>query len=88
MYFCKLKTAKKGLLTEWLGAGLQNRLLRFESGRDLQGVQERGCGERKKRCGGKKEKMWGKGEKMWGREREKVGPIAQLNRVLDYGSSG
>lgn len=24
-----------GLLAEWLGAGLQNRLLRFESGRDL-----------------------------------------------------
>lgn len=42
----------------------------------------------RKRMWGKKEKMWGEGEKMWGREREKVGPIAQLNRVLDYGSSG
>ena len=58
-------------MTEWLGAGLQNRLLRFESGRDLQGVQERGCGERKKRCRGEKEKMWGKGEKIWG-EGEKM----------------
>lgn len=26
---------RDGLLTEWLGTGLQNRLLRFESGRDL-----------------------------------------------------
>ena len=26
---------KQGLLTEWLGTGLQNRRLRFESGRDL-----------------------------------------------------
>lgn len=50
------KGGKDGLLTEWLGAGLQNRLLRFESGRDLQGVQERGCG-------GEKEKMWGEKER-------------------------
>ena len=42
----------------------------------------------RKRMWGKGEKMWGKKEKMWRREREKVGPIAQLNRVLDYGSSG
>ena len=31
MYFRR----RFGLLAEWLGAGLQNRLLRFESGRDL-----------------------------------------------------
>ena len=30
-----MQSEKKGLLAEWLGAGLQNRLLRFESGRDL-----------------------------------------------------
>lgn len=28
---------EKGLLAEWLGAGLQNHLLQFESGRDLKG---------------------------------------------------
>ena len=33
--FISLQSEKKGLLAEWLGAGLQNRLLRFESGRDL-----------------------------------------------------
>ena len=32
LYFC---SPKKGLLAEWLGAGLQNHLLQFESGRDL-----------------------------------------------------
>ena len=26
---------KKGLLAEWLGGGLQNRIRRFESARDL-----------------------------------------------------
>ena len=31
LYFCR----RFGLLAEWLGTGLQNRLLRFESGRDL-----------------------------------------------------
>ena len=34
LYFC---SPKKGLLAEWLGAGLQNHLLQFESGRDLFG---------------------------------------------------
>ena len=34
LYFC---SPKKGLLAEWLGAGLQNHLLQFESGRDLSG---------------------------------------------------
>ncbi len=37
---CNFANAKQyGLLTEWLGAGLQNRLLQFESGRDLQRLQ-------------------------------------------------
>ena len=33
-YFC-IFVALNGLLAEWLGAGLQNRLQRFESARDL-----------------------------------------------------
>lgn len=28
----------KGLVAEWLGTGLQNQALQFESGRDLQNV--------------------------------------------------
>ncbi len=34
-YLCTRKT-KQGLLAEWLGTGLQNRLRRFESARDLE----------------------------------------------------
>ena len=33
--FASQMRTKEGLLAEWLGAGLQNRLLQFESGRDL-----------------------------------------------------
>lgn len=40
MYFCGTK--KEGLLAEWLGTGLQNRLLQFESGRDLQKFHPQG----------------------------------------------
>ncbi len=35
-----LQIQTKGLLTEWLGTGLQNRLLQFESGRDLKETGE------------------------------------------------
>ena len=33
-----LPRQNKGLVAEWLGTGLQNRALQFESGRDLQNV--------------------------------------------------
>ena len=34
-YFLFLQNATNGLVAEWLGSGLQNRVQRFESARDL-----------------------------------------------------
>lgn len=35
---CIFAHSKNGSLAEWLGAGLQNRRLRFESGRNLKNL--------------------------------------------------